>query len=782
MRVPQIRLGPLGSDEAAAMLHEILGRAPSATVTSELLRLSDGSPFALEELTRAAFEGGWLDPVSGDRRADTPIAIPWTLTESIRARASRLAPGERELLRWAAIIGHQFDVRLLVEAAGTSHEAALSALHECVAVGLLAEDRGDPQGNSFMFRHALVHEALAQEQLLAERVRQHAAVIAAAERLAEHGTDVTAGDLARHALAAGDRARIVRYAPQAARDAESAGASEDAQSWLDLALGHWRASDGAALRAELQQQLGLHLVSRSLGSNRSIDLLTEARRTWQDLGEGSPAAECLSALAQARFTSGQRDQAFRDWRIAIEELQKHAKPERTAAALAELARALGWDRRLSAARATAAEALGLVPQITTREQAGIHMHVLVTLGNIEMERHRYDAGRDLLTQALRIAENIHDDLGAAQVHNVLGMHSRSTSDSIAHFDRSAELARRHGWDELELFHRIGAAWPMIDLGDVAGAQHLVDDVEEVMRLQGRKPMLTLAAVHGARAYGAIAIGDFERAHAEIDAVLEIADERTHPAIADEWLVRRAGVLLVQGQPVEAHGRVRRYVDDVLISLDDAAVGKHGSDDVLEMFCWLIVIQILVANAAFDDARAIVTMLQTYVPEPWFAYADALARLDQVPPEESAARIQETIEVLELLGRPLGAARLSAIASSLIASRPDGRDAALQLGGASHRCMTALGATGWCDWLVERLPGADASSHPESKPPGALTPRELEVVQLIGAGLTNRQIAARLVISESTAIRHVANIYLKLGVHNRVSAVRVAGDQGLITPE
>ncbi len=64
--------------------------------------------------------------------------------------------------------------------------------------------------------------------------------------------------------------------------------------------------------------------------------------------------------------------------------------------------------------------------------------------------------------------------------------------------------------------------------------------------------------------------------------------------------------------------------------------------------------------------------------------------------------------------------------------------------------------------------------------GALTPREREVLALVAEGLTNRQIAERLVISEGTAIRHVSNIFGKLGVTNRSAATRLALGHGLVS--
>ncbi|GAA5190633.1 response regulator transcription factor [Rugosimonospora acidiphila] len=65
--------------------------------------------------------------------------------------------------------------------------------------------------------------------------------------------------------------------------------------------------------------------------------------------------------------------------------------------------------------------------------------------------------------------------------------------------------------------------------------------------------------------------------------------------------------------------------------------------------------------------------------------------------------------------------------------------------------------------------------------GPLSQRELNVLELVAAGSTNREVAARLFISESTVKSHLLNIYGKLGVGDRAAAVAVAFNQGLLTP-
>ena len=65
--------------------------------------------------------------------------------------------------------------------------------------------------------------------------------------------------------------------------------------------------------------------------------------------------------------------------------------------------------------------------------------------------------------------------------------------------------------------------------------------------------------------------------------------------------------------------------------------------------------------------------------------------------------------------------------------------------------------------------------------GELTPRELEVFRLLATGMANREIAAQLIVGETTVKTHVTRVLMKLGVRDRVQAVVLAYEAGIVNP-
>lgn len=102
------------------------------------------------------------------------------------------------------------------------------------------------------------------------------------------------------------------------------------------------------------------------------------------------------------------------------------------------------------------------------------------------------------------------------------------------------------------------------------------------------------------------------------------------------------------------------------------------------------------------------------------------------------------------------------------------DASLEIVGESGTIAAARAAHVEYDALLV------AAEDPEAPPVEALTGREIEVLELLAEGLSNKAIAERLAISDQTVKFHVASIAGKLGAQNRTDAVRLAVRRGLIT--
>jgi len=146
-----------------------------------------------------------------------------------------------------------------------------------------------------------------------------------------------------------------------------------------------------------------------------------------------------------------------------------------------------------------------------------------------------------------------------------------------------------------------------------------------------------------------------------------------------------------------------------------------------------------------------------------AYEDALDFLASSNARFETARVRlDLAAVLSASGRRDRARREAEVAHSEFQAMGAERDSA--------RALTMLGE-------LRVVPSA-APTGVVDTPLAVLSPRELEVLGLVAEGLTNRDIAGRLVLSEHTVNRHVANILRKLGLPSRAAAASLAGRYGL----
>jgi DNA-binding CsgD family transcriptional regulator len=129
----------------------------------------------------------------------------------------------------------------------------------------------------------------------------------------------------------------------------------------------------------------------------------------------------------------------------------------------------------------------------------------------------------------------------------------------------------------------------------------------------------------------------------------------------------------------------------------------------------------------------------------------------------AARLWQDLDV------PYEGARARALIGVACRALGDGDAAELELA-AARETLTALGAAPDLERLDALAPSPD---------PHGLTARELEVLRLVAAGDTNKEIAAALVLSNRTVDRHLSNIFAKLGVSSRAAATAYAYQHQLI---
>jgi DNA-binding CsgD family transcriptional regulator/tetratricopeptide (TPR) repeat protein len=180
-----------------------------------------------------------------------------------------------------------------------------------------------------------------------------------------------------------------------------------------------------------------------------------------------------------------------------------------------------------------------------------------------------------------------------------------------------------------------------------------------------------------------------------------------------------------------------------------------------------------ARAACDELAAMAEGHEVGVLGAILAQTRGAVELQAGDARAALLALREAWRVWDEVEAPYEAARVRALIGAACGALGDHESAALELE-AARRTLVELGAAPDIARL-DALAGDGGAPHDSQR----LTARELEVLRLVASGKTNREIAARLVLSERTVDRHVSNIFAKLGVSSRSAATAYAYEHALV---
>ena len=610
------------------------------------------------------------------------------------------------------------------------------ALREARDAGLLVGD--------VALRHGLIGEVVYGSLAPGERAELHRGL---AEALA--ATGASAARLADQWHRAGDRDAALAASLAAADEAEAVFAYPEARVHLERAL-------------ELSEVRRVELLSRAAQAarfdgdrERALELAREALELVDD--DPSLAARLCERLGE--YESFDDRAALAWYQRALGLLPAEPGPER-ARVLAAQGHALMGLRRWDEARVCCEAALE-----QGHDAAGLTLGlVLAFLGDLE-------AGERAVRRTLEAAEG--EDAARAYVHlgellRLSGRHAAALEAMVAGERLAARLGMRGTFGH---FMFVNAADDLLRLGRWDEAEARLQEAERL------DLGVTAGAMHGATAGLLHALrGEDAAAQRHLEAALELAGE----GLPGEFVVpirsAWAALALAGGDPVEA----RRQVDAAF-----AAVGDERDPLYTPALHWLGVrAEADLADPDVEAAAALVADLdglRTPAPDALAHRATAAAELSRARGTPEPGLWLQAVEAWVALAEPYPAAyaRFRA-AEALLAS--GARDDVGELLNAANATTVELGAHPLREQVQALAGRARLRLGPRRRrvEESVLTQREIDVLRLLARGLTNRQIAERLFISEKTVGTHVAHIFAKLGVHTRVEAATRAQALGVST--
>ena len=256
----RVSLDGLTEGNVAAMIAGMVGGEAPPEVARAVHAETDGNPFFVEEVLRHLQESGALFFRDGKCIGGSSIeemGIPEGVREVVGRRLSRLSEGCNKVLAIAAVVGRQFELKVLERVTDMNSDVLFELLDEGVRARVLEEVPGAV--DHYAFAHALIRQVLYEELTAGRRLRLHRQTGLALEALGEAGADVNLAELAHHFLEAapgGDTARAVSYAERAAELHTRQAAHEEAAVFYASALRALEAEPDPGHECALLSELG----------------------------------------------------------------------------------------------------------------------------------------------------------------------------------------------------------------------------------------------------------------------------------------------------------------------------------------------------------------------------------------------------------------------------------------------------------------------------------------------------------------------------------------------
>jgi DNA-binding CsgD family transcriptional regulator len=694
--VRRVRLQPL-SQGAVAELARRAGRSAAG-----LHELTGGNPLLVTEVLAAGEPG-----------------VPMTVRDLVLARLGRLPEAAREVARLVAMVPTRAELWLL-EAALRPDPAALEA---CVAAGVLTLGE-----ETVGFRHELLRRAVEGSASPLARRELHRRVLRALADAPAGRVDIAR--LVHHAREAGDTEAVLRYAPEAARQAAAVAAHREAVGHYRAVLAHAERIPAAA-RAELLEGYSVEAYLSGL-SGEAVSARQAAVGLREAAGDQERLGESLRWLSRLHWWDGSRRQAEAAAARAIAVLETLPPGQQLAMAYSNQAQLDMLAYRAEAAMRWAGRAIELARRLDDQETLS---HALTNIGSARLTAGDL-GGRAELEQGFEVAAAAGlEDHAARALINLATIssevrdyrHARQDLDRALAFVQAHELA---GYVQHVLGHR---ARVRLDQGDWAGAE------------QDARAALAEWTQGGPRVVDALVpLGLLQARRGDPDAAatLQEATERAFATSELQWI---APVAAARAEHAWLHGDLDRVGEEAARAFPQAVEAGHPwFAGELGSWLWLAGALPAVPAVAAEPHRHLLAGDWRAAAAAWQAlgwpYQQALALA-------CGDRDEALLEALALLDG-LGARQ------------------------AAQRVRRQLRRRG--QLRVPRGPNRATAANP-----AGLTGRQVEVLGLLAEGLSDAEIAARLSLSAKTVGHHVSALLGKLGVGSRRQAAAAAGRLGIL---